>query len=365
MVSHIHEQESLLQNSIFDALYCEEERLDQDSSVGFDLTEPQIEDFRQISEKPPIFLFEHDLFWEDDELSSLLSKEKKQPRLSFEEIIVDGCLKMVRHEAIVRILKVISQYGFNALTAALAVNYYDRFIASPCFQKDKPWMSQLVAVACVSLAAKVEETQVPLLIDFQVEESKYLFDAKTIQRMELLVLSTLQWKMNPVTPIPYFDHFMRRFGSLINPHWEFLWRCESLILSILTDFSLLRYLPSVVAAATMMYVTKEIEPCKESELHNQFVSVLKTSKEKVDECHKLIMEIMDDHGNKLRSKRKNESIPSSPSGVVDTYFSSDSSNDSWAFSSSVSSSPEPLFKRRRAQDQHMKLTPHRLQSGFL
>ncbi|KZV39733.1 hypothetical protein F511_08195 [Dorcoceras hygrometricum] len=355
MVSHIQEQESLLHHSIFDSLYCEEERLDQDSSVGFDLKEPEIEDFRQICGKPPIFPSEHDLFWEDDEVSSLLSKEKTQARLSFEEIKVDGwCLKMVRHAAIVWILKVISHYGFNSLTAALAVNYYDRFIASPCFQKDKPWMSQLVAVACVSLAAKVEETQVPLLIDFQVEESKYLFEAKTIQRMELLVLSTLQWKMNPVTPIPYFDHFIRRFGSLISPHWEFLGRCESLILSMLTDFSLLRYLPSVVAAATMTYVIREIEPCKELEVHSQLLSVLKTSKEKVDECHKLIMEIMDDHGVKLRSKRKNESIPSSPSGVVDAYFSSDSSNDSWAFSSS----PEPLFKRRRAQDRHMKLAPH-------
>ncbi|XP_073057927.1 cyclin-D3-3-like [Primulina eburnea] len=365
MVSHIQEQESLLQNSIFDALYCEEEHIDEDSSIGFDLKEPEIEDFLEICGKPPIFLSERDLFWEDDEVSSLLSKEKTQARLSFEEIKVDGCLKMVRHEAIVWILKVVSHYGFNALTAALAVNYYDRFIASPYFQKDKPWMSQLVAVACVSLAAKVEETQVPLLIDFQVEESKYLFEAKTIQRMELLVLSTLQWKMNPVTPIPYFDHFTRRFGSLINPHWEFLWRCESLTLCVLTDSSLLRYLPSVVAAATMMYVIREIEPCKELELHNQFVSVLKASKEKVDECHKLIMEIMDDHCIKLHSKRKNGSIPNTPTGVVDAYFSSDSSNDCWAFSSSVSSSPEPLFKRRKAQDQHMKVAPHGLNPGFL
>ncbi|XP_073060510.1 cyclin-D3-3-like [Primulina eburnea] len=365
MVSHIQEQESLPYNSIFDALYCEEERLDEDSSIGFGFKDPEVEDFREICEKTPIFLFEHDLFWEDDEVLSLLSKEKTQDRLSFEEINVDECLKIVRHDAIVWILKVISHYGFNALTAALAVNYYDRFATSPCFQKDKPWMCQLVAVACVSLAAKVEETQVPLLIDFQVEDSKYLFEAKTIQRMELLVLSKLQWKMNPVTPIPYFDHFMRRLGSLLNPHWEFLGRCESLILSIITDFSLLRYLPSVVAAATMMYVIRDIGPCKETELHHHFVSVLKTSKEKVDECHKLIMEIMDDHGIKLRSKRKNESIPSSPSGVVDAYFSSDSSNDSWAFSSSVSSSPEPSLKRRRAQDQHMKLAPHGLHSGFL
>ena len=35
-------------------------------------------------------------------------------------------------------------------------------------QQDKPWMNQLEAVACLSLAAKMDETEVPLLLDFQV-----------------------------------------------------------------------------------------------------------------------------------------------------------------------------------------------------
>jgi len=35
-------------------------------------------------------------------------------------------------------------------------------------QQDKPWMTQLAAVACLSLAAKMDETEVPLLLDFQV-----------------------------------------------------------------------------------------------------------------------------------------------------------------------------------------------------
>lgn len=55
MVSHIQEQESLLQNSIFDALYCEEERLDEDLSTGFDWKKPEIEDFRENLRKAPQF----------------------------------------------------------------------------------------------------------------------------------------------------------------------------------------------------------------------------------------------------------------------------------------------------------------------
>ena len=40
-------------------------------------------------------------------------------------------------------------------------------------------MIQLAVVTCLSLAAKVEETQVPLLSDLQVEDSEYVFEAKT------------------------------------------------------------------------------------------------------------------------------------------------------------------------------------------
>ncbi|KAF8695009.1 hypothetical protein HU200_037791 [Digitaria exilis] len=35
----------------------------------------------------------------------------------------------------------------------------------------------------------------------QVGESRYVFESKTIQRMELLVLSTLKWRMQAVTPL--------------------------------------------------------------------------------------------------------------------------------------------------------------------
>ncbi|KAH6784346.1 hypothetical protein C2S52_009305 [Perilla frutescens var. hirtella] len=352
MVAQLQERETHLQNPIFDALYCEEERFDE-----FLGGEPKIHDFNEIHKNPFAFLLDHDFFWEDEELQNLLFKEKNNALLIFDEIISDSSLKGARNEAINWMLKVTDCYGFNASTAVLAVSYYDRFITSRCFQKEKPWMSQLTAVACLSIAAKVEETQAPLLLDLQVEESKYLFEAKTIQRMELLVLSTLLWKMNPVTPMSFFDHIARRFEFVKNLHWDFLRRCATVILSIITDVRLVHYLPSVMAAATMVYVIREIVDGDAVEYENQLMIVLRTSKEKIDDCHKLILEAMDGLSCKSCCKRKFESIPSSPSGVIDAYFSSDSSVDSWAVALSASSSPEPLFKRSRAQEQHMRLAP--------
>lgn len=116
-------------------------------------------------------------------------------------------------------------------------------------------MMQLLSVACLSLAAKMEETQVPLSLDLQVQihskfysliyyfgenqlgihicinnngvfclviliqvaESRFLFEGRTIQRMELLVMSTLKWRMQAITAFSFIDHFIRKNND-VNSH---------------------------------------------------------------------------------------------------------------------------------------------------
>ena len=81
----------------------------------------------------------------------------------------------------------------------------------------------------------------------------------------------------------------------------------------------------------------------------KFERSLMLIQEKVSNCYELILEVSSTspcfYGP---HKRKYEQVRSSPSGVIDATFSSDSSNDSWAIGSSVSSSPEPLFKKSRS-----------------
>lgn len=147
-------------NCVLNGLFCEEHFGEDLGALSFE--QESSENINQTLNKP-LSLLEHDLFWENDELLSLLSKEKQTPFNPQDESLMEA-----RKLAIDWVLRVCSHYGFTGLTVILAVNYFDRFISSLCIQKDKPWMSQLAAVACLSLAAKVEETQVPLLIDFQV-----------------------------------------------------------------------------------------------------------------------------------------------------------------------------------------------------
>ncbi|GMN35076.1 hypothetical protein TIFTF001_005064 [Ficus carica] len=349
MAAHHHQQDS---NPAFllDALYCwEDQELVEESYDSFDSLHYYNNNNIKSNPPPPLILLEQDLVWEDEELISLLSKEKTNDLCK--TLGTNPSLAEARRKAVEWMLKVIAHYSFSALTAVLAVDYLDRFLVSFKFQTEKPWMTQLASVACLSLAAKVEETQVPLLLDFQVEESKFVFEAKTIKRMELLVLSTLEWKMNPVTPISFLDYIIRRLGLKDPLCWEFLKRCENIILSVIADSRFMAFLPSIVATATMLHVVDSIEPCLQVEYQNQLLGILGVDKDKAEECCKLISELASSCIGQSKYKRKigHVVVPGSPNGVMDVSFSSDSSNDSWAVApSSVSSSPEPLSKKIRA-----------------
>ncbi|KAJ8772879.1 hypothetical protein K2173_028056 [Erythroxylum novogranatense] len=330
------------QNATFlcDAPHCADENSEEDGE------ETTYSTNSNSNRSPFPVLLEQDLSWDDQELSTLFSKEEQNQLCK--NLQINPCLAVARREAVDWMLKVNTYYSFTALTAVLAVNYLDRFLFSFQLQADKPWMTQLAAVACISLAAKVEEIQVPLLMDLQVEDPRYVFEDKTIQRMEILVLSTLRWKMNPVTPLSFLDYITRRLGLKDYPCWEFLRRCERIILCIISDSRSMHYLPSVMASATILHVINDVEPCIGTEYENQLWGILGIEKDPVADCGELIMELAPkDHGNKSY-KRKWVSMASSPKGVIDMSFSPYSSNDAWSVASSVSSSSEPLSKKGRA-----------------
>ncbi|KAK7351622.1 hypothetical protein VNO77_11204 [Canavalia gladiata] len=321
---------------LLDTLYCSEEHLEE-----HELEQQQHTGRSTIINSSPSLL-QSDMFWDEQELTSLLANEQHIPL--FTSLQGNPVLDCVRREGVHWILKLNAHHFFSPLTAVLAVNYFDRFLFSFQFQNGKPWMTYLTAVACLSLAAKVQETQVPLLLDLQVEDSRYLFEAKTIKRMEILVLSTLGWKMNPPTPISFLDYITRRLG--VNDHlcWELLTRCQSLLLSHLGDSRFMSYQPSVLAAATMIRVINSVDP----EYKRQVFGIVGVNKEKVKECLKLMLEVWSGaEQGKQDMKRKFGCVPGSPNCVMDVSFSCDSSNDSWAMTTSVSSSPEPLSKKTK------------------
>ena len=74
-------------------------------------------------------------------------------------------------------------------------------------QQGNGWPFQLLSVACLSLASKLEEPRAPLLLELQIFQTKFVFEPKTVQRMEIRVLTNLNWRLRSVTPFDFIDYF--------------------------------------------------------------------------------------------------------------------------------------------------------------
>lgn len=119
-------------------------------------------------------------------------------------------------------------------------------------------------MACLSLAAKMEECKVPLLTDFPVED--YNFEGKVIKRMELLVLNTLEWKISSITPLDYLYYFISKFCKQRSRN--LVLRIIELIYATVQDIHFMNYRPSVItAAATLLAVDQNLtKQCLEFKL---------------------------------------------------------------------------------------------------
>ncbi|GLJ16052.1 hypothetical protein SUGI_0266640 [Cryptomeria japonica] len=318
------------------SLYCAEDALGWDDHDDDEETGNFYQDQEHHNPDPGYIascIGDQQLWDNGEELKALAEKERLYvPRPGYMETLETNSFEArARQDAVSWILKVHAHYGFSLATAVLSINYLDRFLSTTCLQEDKPWMTQLTAVTCLSLAAKVEEIEVPLLLDLQVEEAKYIFESRTIQRMELLVLSSLQWRMTSVTTLSYIE-LATRMLSLESPHrWIFIMRCNDLLINTLKDSRFLGYLPSVVAAAIMVYAIREMEHINANKNENALLDALSTDKEAFDGCIALLSlesSINNSFSVGLKRKCRNSSgnipIPCSPSGVLDATFSCNS-----------------------------------------
>ncbi|XP_021735051.1 cyclin-D3-1-like [Chenopodium quinoa] len=328
------QQQTLSKNNnllFLDCLYCEEKCWGNDDDDDDDEEFDDHDDNREIglAISSPL----HDssssssssLVWcEDDEeqLNALFSKEGNT-LLNEGDLGVNKLLLEARREALEWMIKVNYHHNFSAITLVLGVNYFDKFMLSFGYQKEMPWMTHLAAVACLSLASKMEEIYVPLLLDFQVEHEQ-IFEAKVVQRMELLVLSTLDWKMNAVTPLSYFGHLIRKLNLKSHLHWNILTRCENLIVSAILDPRFTCYVPSVLAAASMVQTLKEIGLWSILENQYDIMGTLKLDKVKVKECYNFIQELS---SKANKQNQNNLSAKRSPSNNVCDVICNDSSSN--------------------------------------
>ncbi|XP_061373929.1 cyclin-D4-1-like [Gastrolobium bilobum] len=260
-----------------------------------------------------------------------------------------------RLDAINWILKVHAFYQFRPVTAFLSVNYLDRFLSCSSLPRPSGWAFQLLSVACLSLAAKMEEPQVPLLLDLQLFQPRFVFEPKTVQRMELRVMANLKWRLRSVTPFDYLDYFISKLPSSSSSssdsesmNW-FISTASDLILSTTRVIDFLGFAPSTVAAAAVLCSaghTHEANGQLPLSFHDR------VNKEMVRCCHQLMEEYVVDTcpASRPKGRRAEPAPPSSPVGVLDaaTCGSCDTRSERNENGSRVGQAEPPNSKRLRS-----------------
>ncbi|XP_021688275.2 cyclin-D5-1 isoform X2 [Hevea brasiliensis] len=225
-------------------------------------------------------------------------------------------LKCARLDAVEWIFNTRAIFGFRFHTAYLSVTYFDRFLSKRSIDDGKLWAIRLLSVACLSLAAKMEECRVPPLSQYPVED--YFFENKAIQRMELLVLNTLEWKMGSITPFSYLHYFISKICGESRPK-ETISRVVELILALIKETNLLDHRPSIVAAAAVLAASDNQLTRQELELKMKAISSWGSlENEHIFSCYIVMQEI--EMGNLKTPKQllspKTSSIHSSSSIAV-------------------------------------------------
>ncbi|KAJ0973676.1 hypothetical protein J5N97_015641 [Dioscorea zingiberensis] len=262
-----------------------------------------------------------------------------------------------RHDAVSWILKVHEFYRFRPVTASLAVNYLDRFLSSHSLpgQGGKgsaagDWPLQLLSVACLSVAAKMEETQVPLLLDLQILDPRYVFEPRTIRRMELLLMAALHWRMRSVTPFDFLNSLSSLFSAAHRR--PLLSRAAALVLKTHRVVDFLGYRPSVIASSAILSAARELTDSAVDDADLLLNSLGDPpSKEMVNGCLQLMDEYFIDTcpSSGLRKPRPEPSAPASPIGVLDAAACGSCDTNR---SLPGEAQTEPPIKRRRLRDNH-------------
>ncbi|EPS64667.1 hypothetical protein M569_10111, partial [Genlisea aurea] len=253
-------------------------------------------------------------------------EEEHLPRDDYLFRLRNGDLDLdMRTQSLQWIRKVPSHFSFLFKNHLPTVFFFLFDLNIRCGQKDKKkkWMFQLSAVGSLSLAAKLEEVQVPSLLDLQMGGSEFVFEAKTIRRMETMVMSTLKWRIKSSTPYDYVHYFLNNINLDDDIAID---RSVEIISHTIEDIEFLEFRPSEIAAAVAIYVAGELQ---EYDKDNAFSSITEVDKVRVDRCVVLIGNISSAQTPPNRMDRGASSAPpESPNGVLETTSFSHESDES-------------------------------------
>ncbi|EEC82258.1 hypothetical protein OsI_26449 [Oryza sativa Indica Group] len=167
------------------------------------------------------------------------------------EVVVVECVR-VRYDG---------ELDVHPRVAYLALNYVDRYLSKRQLACERnPWAPRLLAISCLTLAAKMQRAAAISAADIQRGE-EFMFDEAKIQRMEQMVLNALEWRTRSVTPLAFLGFFLSacfpqpRHPALLDAIKA---RAVDLLLRVQPEVKMAEFSPSVAAAAALLAAAGEV-----------------------------------------------------------------------------------------------------------
>ncbi|KAI3457276.1 hypothetical protein Pfo_013939 [Paulownia fortunei] len=214
--------------------------------------------------------------------------------------------------------------NFDPFLSYLAINYMDRFLSTHSIPDGKPWILKLVAISCISLALKMKKTE--FSVSDLMHDGGFMLDSLTIERMEMLILGALKWRMRSANPFSFASYFISFFKFKDKPSIQALKnRSTEIILKAQNDIKLLEFKPSVISASALLCAAYELFPMQLTSFRDAICSCSYVNKENLLHCYDLMQDVaMEGYESVLAM----DSSSCTPANVLDLH----------CFSSSISGS---------------------------
>ncbi|KAB2030923.1 hypothetical protein ES319_D05G266900v1 [Gossypium barbadense] len=172
-------------------------------------------------------------------------------------------------------------YKFELMeeTLYLTINLIDRFLAVKQIARKK---LQLVGVTAMLLACKYEEVSVPVIEDLVLISDK-AYSRQEVLDMEKLMINTLQFNLS--VPTPYV--FMRRFLKAAQSNKKLELLSFFMIELCLVEYEMLRFPPSLLAAAAIFTAQCSLSGCKYWSKTSEWYTTY--SEEQLMECSRMMV----------------------------------------------------------------------------
>lgn len=155
---------------------------------------------------------------------------------------------------------VVDHCNFRRDIVYVAMTYLDLCLSKDCDIVNSKQSFQLGAITCLYLAMKIYDTTF-VKLESLVKLGRGLFSEEDVLQTELLILSKLEWRVHPPTPMCFLRHYTRLIPATVSSSTAFMITEVSRFIAEISVclYKFVKQPPSMIAYASFCIAMDSIE----------------------------------------------------------------------------------------------------------